>query len=123
MSEKDREECQRMGNSERECANWVRLIFMRSNGQLFVCSSNGMKPQVSLLDGGTLKDVELPRTIIGICSPHETLNTTAVYVGEFLCFFSYIFLNLNQKKILKSQNMRHVFQNASFFIFNISPKK
>lgn len=81
MNAEEREECIRMGNTEKECANSARLIFVKSNGQLFLCSSSGMKPQISILDGTSLNDAEPPKTIIGICSPHELLNTTAVYVG------------------------------------------
>lgn len=80
----ERDECIRMGNTENECSNWVRLVFVKSNGQLMLCSSSGMKPQISILDGNTLTDTELPKSIIGICSPHESLNTSAVYVGTYI---------------------------------------
>lgn len=75
----ERDECLRMGNSERECGHSVRQLFLKSNGQLLMCSSNAMKPQLSVLEGQNLIDVEPAKTIIGICSPHEGLNTTAVY--------------------------------------------
>uniref|UniRef100_A0A915EJA6 Semaphorin-2A n=1 Tax=Ditylenchus dipsaci TaxID=166011 RepID=A0A915EJA6_9BILA len=58
----DKEECLRMGNSDRECTHSVRQLFLKSNGQVLMCSSNAMKPQMSTLDGQSL-----------------ALNTTAVY--------------------------------------------
>lgn len=73
-----------MGNSELECENWVRLMFVKSNGQLLICTSNAMKPQLRTLEGQNLMDLETPNTVIGICSPHDNLNTTAVYVGREL---------------------------------------
>jgi hypothetical protein len=76
----DKDECLRMGNVESECDNSVRLMFLTGNDQLFVCSSNAMKPQVRTLEAQSLKDVEYPKTIIGVCSPHDNVNTTAVYV-------------------------------------------
>lgn len=81
-----------MGNSVDDCLNRVRLIFLKSNGQLMLCSSSAMKPQISILDGNSLVDIESPRTIIGICSPHENLNTTAVYTGNL--FFLLFKLNI-----------------------------
>uniref|UniRef100_A0A914C695 Sema domain-containing protein n=1 Tax=Acrobeloides nanus TaxID=290746 RepID=A0A914C695_9BILA len=39
-----------------------------------------MKPQLRTLEGQNLMDLETPTTIIGICSPQDSLNTTAVYV-------------------------------------------
>ncbi|KAI1730726.1 sema domain-containing protein [Ditylenchus destructor] len=74
----ERDECLRMGNSERECSHSVRQLFLKSNGQLLMCSSNAM-PQLSTLEAQMLIDTEAAKTIIGICSPHEGLNTTAVY--------------------------------------------
>jgi hypothetical protein len=41
-----------------------------------------MKPQLRTLEGQNLMDLETPTTIIGICSPQDSLNTTAVYVGK-----------------------------------------
>ncbi|KAL3120336.1 hypothetical protein niasHT_001149 [Heterodera trifolii] len=75
----EREECLRLGNSERECDFWVRNIFLRSDNNLLICSSQAMKPQLSLLDGQTLAELDEAKTQIGICSPHDELNTTAVF--------------------------------------------
>lgn len=77
----DTEECLRSGNAEHECVNWVRLLFLTNSGHLFVCSSNAMKPQVRTIEAQSLADTDYPKTIIGICSPHDHLNTTATFVG------------------------------------------
>lgn len=66
-----------MGHPEENCENWARQMFIKSNGQILLCSSNALKPRLYTLDGNSLIDVEYPKTIIGICSPHE--NTTAVF--------------------------------------------
>lgn len=42
--------------------------------------SNALKPRLYTLDGTSLADAEYPKTIIGVCSPHGDLNTTAVFV-------------------------------------------
>lgn len=84
MRDEERDECIRMGNSVDDCLNRVRLIFLKPNGQLMLCSSSAMKPQISTIDGTLLTDIESPRTIIGICSPHENLNTSAVYTGNII---------------------------------------
>uniref|UniRef100_A0A914HPX1 Sema domain-containing protein n=1 Tax=Globodera rostochiensis TaxID=31243 RepID=A0A914HPX1_GLORO len=78
----EREECLRLGNSERECDFWVRNIFLRSDNNLLICASQAMKPQLSVLDGQSLADLDEARTQIGICSQHDELNTTAVF-SEF----------------------------------------
>lgn len=75
----EREECLRLGNTERECSFWVRQIFLRKDGSLLLCSSQAMKPQLGPVDGQALRDLQEPRTQIGICSQHDELNTTAVY--------------------------------------------
>jgi hypothetical protein len=69
-----------MGHSEESCENWVRLQFVKSNGQILLCSSNAMKPRLYNLDGITLTDVEYPKSIVGICSPYGDQNATAVFV-------------------------------------------
>lgn len=90
----ERDECLQLGNSEENCQNWVRSQFIRSNGQLLLCSSNAMKPRLYTLDGNLLTDIEYPKTIIGVCSPYGSdLNTTAVFVefgnpGDIPSFFS-----------------------------------
>ncbi|CAK5055832.1 unnamed protein product [Meloidogyne enterolobii] len=78
----EREECLKMGNSERECDFWIKQIFIKSNGDLLFCSSQSMKPQLGLVDGNSLLDKQELHTQIGICSQHEGLNTTAIYVEE-----------------------------------------
>lgn len=76
----EKDECLQLGNTEESCQNWVRSQFIKSNGQILLCSSNAMKPRLYTLDGNTLADIEYPKTIIGVCSPHGDLNTTAVFV-------------------------------------------
>uniref|UniRef100_A0A915LHY6 Sema domain-containing protein n=1 Tax=Meloidogyne javanica TaxID=6303 RepID=A0A915LHY6_MELJA len=78
----EKEECLKMGNSERECDFWIKQIFIKSNGDLLFCSSQSMKPQLGLVDGNSLLDKQELHTQIGICSQHEGLNTTAIYVEE-----------------------------------------
>ncbi|KAI6179439.1 hypothetical protein M3Y98_00610600 [Aphelenchoides besseyi] len=76
----ERDECIQMGHSTENCDSWVRETFVKSNGQLLVCSSDAVKPRLHTLDGSTLADSEYPKTIIGICSPQADLNSTAVFV-------------------------------------------
>lgn len=78
----EKEECLKMGNSERDCDFWIKQIFIKSNGDLLFCSSQSMKPQLGLVDGNSLLDKQELHTQIGICSQHEGLNTTAIYVEE-----------------------------------------
>jgi hypothetical protein len=78
------EECHRMGNSKMECDVWVREIFSKGDGQqqLVLCSSQSMKPTIGTIDSQKLNDIDEFRTMIGICSQQENLNTTAVFVGK-----------------------------------------
>ncbi|MCP9260296.1 Semaphorin-2A [Dirofilaria immitis] len=75
----DAEECLRSGHAE--CNNEVRLMFLKEGHQtLLICSSNAMKPQLRELDALSLQERSLPENVIGVCSAHEDLNTTAVLV-------------------------------------------
>ncbi|VDK43391.1 unnamed protein product [Anisakis simplex] len=79
VSRSDMEECRQGGHEE--CVNGVRLIFMKEGHQtLLVCSSNAMKPQLHELDASTLRERSTPENVIGVCSPHTHLNTTATLV-------------------------------------------
>ncbi|CAD5206452.1 unnamed protein product [Bursaphelenchus okinawaensis] len=74
------EDCIRSSLAEQECYVRVRKQFVKSDGNLIVCVSNAMKPILHQIDGSSLKDLENPRSAIGICSPHPEVNATAVYV-------------------------------------------
>lgn len=64
-------------------------MFLKEGRQtLLVCSSNAMKPQLRELDALSLQERSSPENVIGVCSAHLNLNTTAVLVGEF---FFYIY--------------------------------
>uniref|UniRef100_A0A915Q4Z2 Sema domain-containing protein n=1 Tax=Setaria digitata TaxID=48799 RepID=A0A915Q4Z2_9BILA len=79
VSRADAEECRRAGHAE--CINGVRLMFLKEGRQtLLVCSSNAMKPQLRELDALTLQERSSPENVIGVCSAHVNLNTTAVLV-------------------------------------------
>ncbi|KAK0429262.1 hypothetical protein QR680_011282 [Steinernema hermaphroditum] len=73
-------ECERSGNSPSECASWLRLLFVQSDGSLLACTTQAMRPHIAKLDALTMRDREIPQSIIGVCSPHHNLNTTAVFV-------------------------------------------
>ncbi|KAL3998186.1 Sema domain family protein [Acanthocheilonema viteae] len=79
VSRSDAEECRRAGHAE--CINAVRLMFLKEGHQtLLVCSSNAMKPQLRELDALSLQERSSPENVIGVCSAHMDLNTTAVLV-------------------------------------------
>uniref|UniRef100_A0A1I7VE39 Sema domain-containing protein n=2 Tax=Loa loa TaxID=7209 RepID=A0A1I7VE39_LOALO len=79
VSPSDAEECRRAGHAE--CINGVRLMFLKEGHQtLLVCSSNAMKPQLRELDALSLQERSSPENVIGVCSAHVDLNTTAVLV-------------------------------------------
>uniref|UniRef100_A0A0R3RX43 Sema domain-containing protein n=1 Tax=Elaeophora elaphi TaxID=1147741 RepID=A0A0R3RX43_9BILA len=79
VSQSDAEECRRAGHAE--CINGVRLMFLKEGHQtLLVCSSNAMKPQLRELDALSLQERSSPENVIGVCSAHVDLNTTAVLV-------------------------------------------
>ncbi|CAG9534891.1 unnamed protein product [Cercopithifilaria johnstoni] len=79
VSRSDAEECHRAGHAE--CINGVRLMFLKEGHQtLLVCSSNAMKPQLRELDALSLQELSSPENVIGVCSAHVDLNTTAVLV-------------------------------------------
>uniref|UniRef100_A0A0K0F980 Semaphorin-2A (projected from Caenorhabditis elegans ortholog mab-20) n=1 Tax=Strongyloides venezuelensis TaxID=75913 RepID=A0A0K0F980_STRVS len=78
----DKEECIKLGNSELECANWIREIFQTSNGDLIICVSQAMKPNLMRLNGLSLSTIDEPTISIGVCSTHANTNTTAIYVEE-----------------------------------------
>lgn len=79
VSQSDAEECRRAGHAE--CFNGVRLMFLKEGHQtLLVCSSNAMKPQLRELDALSLQERSSPENVIGVCSAHVDLNTTAVLV-------------------------------------------
>ncbi|KAF7638691.1 Sema domain-containing protein [Meloidogyne graminicola] len=82
INPEEKEECLKMGNSERECDFWIRQMFIKSNGDLLFCSSQSMKPQLGLVDGHSLIEKEEFHTQIGICSQHEGLNITAIYIEK-----------------------------------------
>lgn len=65
-------------------------MFLKEGHQtLLICSSNAMKPQLRELDALSLEERSSPENVIGVCSAHVDLNTTAVLVGKifFLCYF------------------------------------
>ncbi|CAD5209253.1 unnamed protein product [Bursaphelenchus xylophilus] len=74
------EDCIRSTLVEQDCYSRVRKQFVKSDGNIIVCVSNAMKPILHQIDGSNLKDLENPRSAIGICSPHSEVNTTAVFV-------------------------------------------
>ncbi|VDK68504.1 unnamed protein product [Litomosoides sigmodontis] len=79
VSRSDAEECRQAGHVE--CVNGVRLMFLKEGHQaLLVCSSNAMKPQLRELDALSLEERSSPENVIGVCSAHVDLNTTAVLV-------------------------------------------
>ncbi|TKR59254.1 hypothetical protein L596_028954 [Steinernema carpocapsae] len=73
-------ECERSGNTVSECASWLRLLFVQSDGSLLACTSQAMRPHIAKLDALTMRDRETPQSVIGVCSPHHHINTTAVFV-------------------------------------------
>lgn len=81
VSPKEFSECKSLGNDGDECATSVRTIFLRDQREnLLVCSSAALKPEVRVLDATRLEDKQPPSTVIGLCAPDPTMNTTAVYV-------------------------------------------
>lgn len=82
ISREDLDDCMNQGSTKKECEVRVQSQFLKSDGNILVCLSNGMKPVLHQVDGASLKDIELPKTAIGVCSPHSEVNTTAVFVGK-----------------------------------------
>uniref|UniRef100_A0A0N5A1N3 Sema domain-containing protein n=1 Tax=Parastrongyloides trichosuri TaxID=131310 RepID=A0A0N5A1N3_PARTI len=80
IESEEKEECVQLGNSEDECANWIREIFQTSNGDLIICTSKAMKPTLMKLNGLSLSSIDEPTIAIGVCSIHDNTNTTAIYV-------------------------------------------
>ena len=58
------------------------MVFPKKSGHLLICTSDAMKPKLGTIDGKTLIDIEEARTIIGVCSQYENINTTGVFVGN-----------------------------------------
>uniref|UniRef100_A0AC35TU52 Sema domain-containing protein n=1 Tax=Rhabditophanes sp. KR3021 TaxID=114890 RepID=A0AC35TU52_9BILA len=82
VEDDDKEECIQLGNTEAECANWIREIFQTANGDLLVCASSAMKPMLIKLNGLVLNVLEEPQIAIGVCSPNAQINASAIYVEQ-----------------------------------------
>ena len=70
-----------MGHADELCEPMARQIFARTNGELWICSSDALKSRLYALSSATLADTEPSRSIVGVCSPSAIeQNATAVLV-------------------------------------------